>query len=427
MEGVKKTIRAILPASLFAFLLSSYHLLFAWGAALWYRFPSRTLFVIGITGTKGKSSTTEMVNAILEEAGYRTAVASTIRFKIGEQTRPNLFKMTMPGRGFLQRFLAQARKADCTHVVMEVTSEGARQFRNRGIALNALIFTNIAAEHIESHGSFERYKEAKLTIGHSLVASRKRPRIMVANADDELGKVFLKLPVERALPFRLTGASPYQSNEGSVSMTFAGVTFEVPFPGVFTIQNALAAATLTHEIGIPPQTIGRALSRMKPILGRVERIDLGQDFLAVVDYAHTPDSLKALYDAFPKKKKICVLGNTGGGRDTWKRPEMAQIAESACETVILTNEDPYDEDPRKIIEEMAVGMMHLDPVIIMDRREAIRTALSLARRGDVVLISGKGTDPYIMEAKGKKVPWSDAAVVREELANVMRKSSTMRV
>ncbi|HYF29045.1 MAG TPA: cyanophycin synthetase, partial [Candidatus Paceibacterota bacterium] len=144
-----------------------------------------------------------------------------------------------------------------------------------------------------------------------------------------------------------------------------------------------------------------------------ERIEEGQGFQAVVDYAHTPDSLAALYSAYPGRK-ICVLGNTGGGRDTWKRPEMGRIADEACDEVILTNEDPYDEDPRAIVEAMAAGMKRA-PKIIMDRREAIGAALSLARPGDAVLITGKGTDPYIMEANGKKTPWSDAAVVREEL------------
>ena len=163
---------------------------------------------------------------------------------------------------------------------------------------------------------------------------------------------------------------------------------------------------------------------MKPILGRVERIEAGQSFTAIVDYAHTPDSLRALYAAFPEKRKICVLGNTGGGRDGWKRPLMGKIADEICAEVILTNEDPYDEDPKKIIDEMTPEMKR-PPRIIMDRREAIRAALRLAQGGKrddtVVLISGKGTDPYIMEARGKKTPWSDAHVVREELGALLGK------
>ena len=137
----------------------------------------------------------------------------------------------------------------------------------------------------------------------------------------------------------------------------------------------------------------------------------------MVDYAHTPDSLKALYDAYPGRK-ICILGNTGGGRDTWKRPEMGRIADESCEKVILTNEDPYDEDPRAIVEAMAKGMKRA-PEIIVDRREAIRAALRAARPGDAVLVSGKGTDPFIMTANGAKTPWSDSRVVREELERLL--------
>ncbi|HEY4473810.1 MAG TPA: UDP-N-acetylmuramyl-tripeptide synthetase [Candidatus Paceibacterota bacterium] len=437
-DAIKKILRFALPSSLFALSLNWYHFLFSWLAALWYGFPSKRLFVIGVTGTKGKSSTVEMINAILEEAGFRTAIASTIRFKIDKESEPNLFKMTMPGRGYLQTFLARARKSDCTHAVIEITSEGARQYRHAGIALHALIFTNIAREHIESHGSFENYQRAKLAIGKALVASSKRPRYIVANADDELGKKFLALPVEKTLPFRLKDAEPYRVSDMNTRMTFGGSSFEIPFPGTFTILNALAAATLARELGIPPPTIAHALANMKKIAGRAEAILCGQEYLTIVDYAHTPDSLLALYEAFaprhsagPKRKLICVLGNTGGGRDRWKRPEMGAIADSLCETVILTNEDPYDEDPRRIVEEMARGMSARGGsasggkqklLIIMDRREAIQRALQeatlLQAQGDknvAVLITGKGTDPFIMEANGTKTPWSDASVVREEL------------
>jgi UDP-N-acetylmuramoyl-L-alanyl-D-glutamate--2,6-diaminopimelate ligase len=142
-----------------------------------------------------------------------------------------------------------------------------------------------------------------------------------------------------------------------------------------------------------------------------------QDFNVIVDYAHTPDSLQKLYDVFQNTRRICVLGNTGGGRDTWKRDEMAQIAENECDQVILTNEDPYDDDPQQIINDMA-GVMDTKPIIIMDRREAIAKALSLAKTGDSVLITGKGTDPYIMGPNNIKIPWDDATVTREELRKI---------
>jgi len=419
-ETVKRILTRLLSKRGFEALLSVYHFIFAWGAAFWHGFPARRLTVIAVTGTKGKSSTCEMINAILEEVGYRTALLSTIRFKIGTESAPNRFKMTMPGHGHTQSMLKRALNRGMTHAVVEVTSEGARQFRNAALYPNALVFTNIAPEHIESHGSFENYKNAKLAIGNSLLRSPKRPRIMVANADDEVGAKLLAFPVDRVLPYRLKDGEPYATSDTSSSLTFRGVTFDIPFPGTFSVLNALAAATVAAELGVSPEIIARGLSRMKPILGRVEMIEAGQPFLAVVDYAHTTDSLRALYGAFPNRRKICVLGNTGGGRDRWKRPEMGRLADETCAEVILTNEDPYDEDPRAIVEEMAAGMKR-KPQIIMDRREAIRHALSLARTGDAVLITGKGTDPYLMEAGNKRVPWSDAEVVREELARLIKK------
>lgn len=400
-------------------LLTPYH--YAWAALslLWYGRPARKLTVIGVTGTKGKSSVTEMLYAILTEEGYKTALASTIRFASGAESHPNLFKMTLPGRGFIQRFLSQALGRGCTHAIVEITSEAAIQYRHLGLELDALIFTNLQREHIESHGSFENYFKAKLRIGEELVRSVKRPRRIIARADDERGAAFLALPVEEHIPFSLADAENVRARDHGASFLYAGTPFAISHPGNFSILNAIAAIKTAEAFGVPLATCAKALKGLTRISGRVERIEAGQNFTAIVDYAHTPDSLRALYDAFPVERKICVLGNTGGGRDTWKRPLMAKIAEEACDKVILTNEDPYDEDPRAIIEAMVRGMRK-PPEIILDRREAIRAALRSARPGDAVLITGKGTDPFIMGPRGEKTPWSDAEVVREELERLRK-------
>jgi len=371
---------------------------------------------VAVTGTKGKSSVSEFVTSILEQAGYTTALASTIRFKIGDHNEPNKYKMTMPGRFFVQRFLKMALVAHCDWVIMEMTSEGAKQFRHRGVELDALIFTNISPEHIESHGSLEKYTAAKLSLGTALERSYKRPRVIIANADDAHGADFLKLPVEYAIPYSLTQAKPWGATETGTDITFEGIAIHSPLPGEFTAYNMLAAGVFAKAIGVSTADIRIGLEETKVIAGRVEHIDEGQLFPVVVDYAHTIESLEKLYQAFPNRKKICVLGNTGGGRDTWKRPKMAHVAELHCEKVILTNEDPYDEDPRLIIKDMTDGMQ-TTPEIIMDRREAIHRALIYAQRGvgDAVLISGKGTDPYIMGPNGTREAWSDARVAHEEL------------
>lgn len=411
--GVKTLIRALLPSRAYQALVRPYHYLLALVAAVYYGFPARKLTVIGVTGTKGKSSVSDMLYAALQEAGYATATASTIRFAIKNESRPNLYKMTLPGRGFIQKFLAEAVKEGCTHAVVEITSEAARQHRHLFLDLNALVFTNLQREHIESHGSFENYAAAKLAIGHALQKSPKRPRAIIANADDAASAPYLALSVETKLPFSFKNATNVLPGKGTVSFMYEATRFSLHLPGSFSVMNALAVIRTAEFLGVPLAKISDALAKLERIPGRTERIEEGQDFAVVIDYAHTPDSLSALYGAYPGRK-ICVLGNTGGGRDRWKRPEMGRIADEACAHVILTDEDPYDEKPEDIVEEMAGGMKRA-PRIIMDRREAIREALILAQENDSVLITGKGTDPYIMRANGTKEAWSDANVAREEL------------
>lgn len=409
-------LKAILPKSLVRPLLPFYHRVLSFVMALSYGFPAKKLTVIGVTGTKGKSSVSDMLYTVLKHAGYPVAVAGTIRFAINEDSEPNLFKMTMPGRGFVQAFLAKAVKKGAKYAVLEITSESTVQHRHRYLYQNALVFTNLQKEHVESHGSFENYANAKLRIGHELARSPKRPRAIIPNGDDPRSAPYLALYVEEKRPFSFSEAENVSLTPGRAAFTYKDVRFTLQLPGSFSIMNALAVIKAAEFVGVPLPTVAEALQNLERIPGRTERIEEGQDFQAIVDYAHTPDSLRALYEAYPTRR-ICVLGNTGGGRDTWKRPEMGKIAETYCDHVILTNEDPYDEDPVQIVTQMADGMTK-KPEIIMDRREAINKALSLAKTGDAVLITGKGTDPYIMEANNTKTPWSDAQVVREELRNL---------
>lgn len=397
-------------------LYSIYHFALAMFGAFLYGYPSQKILLIGVTGTKGKTSTVEMLSAILEEAGYTTAVLNSIRIKIAADSTSNEMRMSMPGRFYIQRFLSKALRAQCSAAIIEMTSEGARQYRHRGVALDALIFTNLAPEHIESHGSYEKYADAKFELGLQLARSSKRPRIIVANAQDAQSTRYLALPVEEKISYSLKD-TPHVSSETGGRFTFDGVDIAMSLPGEFSLQNALAATTLARALGVKTETIARALEHMKDIPGRAQHIDEGQDFTVIVDYAHTPDSLKALYDAYANSRKICVLGATGGGRDAWKRPVLGKIAEEYCAEIILTDEDPYDENPTGIVLALASGMSK-PPTIIMDRREAIARALSLAKTGDAVLITGKGTDPCICGPKGTKTPWSDAQITREELEKI---------
>lgn len=421
-----KILKKIIPKPIFEFFQPVYHYGLALLGALRYGFPSREIEVVGVTGTKGKTTTVELVNAILESAGYKTALQSTLRFKIGDQEKRNLFKMSMPGRFFMQRFLREAVTAGCSHVIIEMTSEGAKQFRHKFIYPNALIFTNLAPEHIESHGSYEKYLQAKLSIAKELENLEKR--VLIANIDDKEGEKFLALNIKNKIPYSLHDAIAVKATEKGSTFQLGKLVIHSKLPGVFNVSNMLGAIAYGRSVAIPDEKIKKGLEDINFIRGRMEKVNEGQNFDVVVDYAHTPDSLKAVYETYNSHKKICILGNTGGGRDTWKRKVMGEIADKYCDQIILTNEDPYDEDPTKILEDIKIGIKKRPTEVITDRREAISTAIKKASTlrqvyGDkykiAVLITGKGTDPYIMGPNGSKSEWDDAEVAREELKKIL--------
>lgn len=415
-------LKKILPEGVRKKLTPAYHYTLALIGALMYGFPSRKINVIAITGTKGKTSTAEIVNAILEEAGFKTALAGTLRFKIDKESIRNMYKMTMVGRFFLQKFLRKAVQAKCDWAIIEMTSEGARQYRHKFISLNALIFTNLSPEHIESHGSYEKYVEAKLKIAHALENSHKERRVLVVNADDKESEKFLAINIPEKYSFSKEDALPYQERETGIFFTLGNTAIQSHLHGEFNLYNMLGAITFARTQKIPMKIVKQALEKLEEIPGR-RQIVAHEPFEVIVDYAHTIDSLEQLYKSFKDTLLVGVLGNTGGGRDIWKRPGMALTADSYCEHIILTNEDPYDEDPQKIIADMAKGMQKHTPEIILDRREAIHTsfirAFELHKENPdkkiAVLITGKGTDPYIMGPNGSKMAWDDASVAREEL------------
>ncbi|MFA7309889.1 MAG: UDP-N-acetylmuramyl-tripeptide synthetase [Candidatus Paceibacterota bacterium] len=417
MHTLKRSLRSLLPS----FVLSTYHFLLAVSGALVYGFPSRKLIVVGVTGTDGKSSTTEYINAVFEAAGYTTALSNSIRVKVNEVTRPPTGR-SMPGRFFIQRFFREALRSGCTVAIIEMTSEGVRQHRHRAIELDALVFTNLSPEHIESHGSFRAYADAKFEIGRALERSMKRPRTVVANGDDPEGIRYLALNVENKRGFSLKKTLPWSADDKNGSFTFEGQKIDVALPGEFSLKNALAAAEVAAAFHIDIASIQKGVASVKRIPGRLEAINEGQEFKVVVDYALTPDALEKLYSTYDAQKKICIFGATGGGRDTWKRPVLGKLAEKYCENVIVTNDIAYDEDPQKIADDIAGGMAKR-PEIILDRREAIRRGLALAQarpdRSDVVvLVTGMGIDTEISAPTGAKEPWNEIAVVREELVRL---------
>jgi UDP-N-acetylmuramoyl-L-alanyl-D-glutamate--2,6-diaminopimelate ligase len=394
---MKEKIKKILPKS----LISIYHFILAFLGALIYAFPSKKITLIGVTGTNGKTTTTEMIAEIFEKAGKKIALLNSIRFKIGEKEEINKLRMTMPGRFFIQRFLKKAKKEGCEYAIIEVTSEGIKQHRHRFLDFKVAVFTNLAPEHIEAHGSFEKYREAKLKLFEAT------KEIHVINIEDKNADYFLKIPVKKKITFGLkTG-----------DFNLKNTDIKIQIPGEFNLYNALAAFSVAKTLGIKEEIIKEALKEFKGVPGRMEEV-ISKPFKVIVDYAFTPNALEKVYQTLASKlgnknsQLICILGAAGGGRDKWKRPVLGELAAKYCNEVIVTNEDPYDEDPWQIIEEVAKGT-NGKARKILDRREAIKEALKLTKEGDIVIITGKGAEPSIVE-KGKKIPWDDRKVVKEE-------------
>ncbi|MDP3955815.1 MAG: Mur ligase family protein [bacterium] len=415
---MKKLLKSIIPQSIRTPLFSSYHLVLAWISSIIYRHPSRSIYVVGVTGTKGKTTTVELIRSILEHAGHKVATTSTLHFTIAGEEIPNKYKMSMPGRFFMQQFLRRAVTADCTYAILEMTSEGARQHRHRFIDLDAFLFTNLSPEHIESHGSYNEYRKAKLSIGTQLERSTKNDKVLIVNGDDKEALRFLGFHVPNKFSYKKQQAEPIEYTNRGITLTYEGYRIPTNLKGVFDVYNALAAITFAKSQHISVQLVAHSLNLYKGTRGRMEyvhRKNKQHPFSVLVDYAHTPDSLSQVYESV-QGKKICVLGATGGGRDMWKRPEFGKIAQAYCDAIFLTNEDPYDENPEQIIDEIAAGITGDAYNKILNRRDAIHKALSVAPTDSTVIITGKGTDPYIMGAYGNKEEWDDATVAREELA-----------
>ncbi len=419
LEKIFRLTEKMIPEPLFRFFQPYYHFLLSYLGALYYGFPSEKMLIIGVTGTKGKTTTSEIIYKIFREVGFKVALINTVEFRIGAESERNLFKMTTPGRFFLQKFLARAKAHKCTHVIIEITSEAVLQSRHRFLHLDALVVTNISPEHIERHGSYQNYKDAKLEIAKRLLTGTKPRPVLVTNGDDRELKNFRSLPIFEQYQFRLSDVLPYETTPEGTTFTWHGKKVKAPFISEFNLQNVLAALTLADVYSLPEEKEIAAVEKFKGTLGRAQRIEVGQNFTVVIDYAHTADSMKKLYEAFPGRR-ICVFGATGGGRDKWKRPEMGKIASEHCDEIILTNDDPYDEKPINIITEIRKGITNPKTTVELNRRKAIALALSKATPDSVVLISGKGTDPYLMEKGGKRTPWDDAKIAKEELEKLIK-------
>ncbi len=426
---IKAIVKKITPR----FVLKTYHYCWAFFSALFYLFPSRKMIIIGITGTNGKSTTVDMVSKILIAAGYKTASLSSLRFQINDRIWQNRLKMTMPGRFAIQKFLHQAKKNRCKYVVLETTSEGIKQHRHKFIDYDVAVITNLKPEHIESHGSFENYKTAKGKLFQSLSKTKKKKgvdKISVVNLDDENAKYFLHFKADKKWGYGLKD-SLIEADEKLIAKNINTIypqtkfflnnkEIVINFLGEFNVLNTLAAISVCLSQGIDLDLIIKVLKNIEGVSGRMEAVS--KEPLVFVDFAHTPDALEAIHRAIKPLKRgnvICVLGSCGGGRDKWKRPEMGRISNQNCDRIILTNEDPYDENPESILDQIEKGIDSKEKLErILDRKEAIKRALQIAKNEDIVLITGKGSEPLMCLANGQKIPWDDREIVRQELNKI---------
>ena len=357
----------------------------------------------------------ELIGYLLKENGFKVATLGSVAKRIGNQVFPGP-KNTMPGRSQIQKFLKEALVAGCTHAVIEVSSQGVEQYRDRFLDWDIGVFLNISPEHIEAHGSFENYKAAKLQFFKTVTESSKAKKYLVVNMEDAVRGEFRNqagVGVEAVDFYPNKFLLEHQEWKGNWIGTG------------FNLWNAAAAEAVGKIFGL------KKLETLKNFPGGRGRFEIVQrePFFVVVDYAHTPNSLDALYKEVkenwlkPGGKIIGVLGSAAGGRDVWKRPEMGKIAARFCELVIVTNEDPFEEDPASIMEQVAGGCVmggenKLKEVRkILERRKAIHAALLTAQSGDAVVLSGKGSESSIRVAGGKNIPWNERQVAEEILAN----------
>ncbi|KKR88663.1 MAG: UDP-N-acetylmuramoyl-L-alanyl-D-glutamate-2,6-diaminopimelate ligase [Candidatus Wolfebacteria bacterium GW2011_GWB1_41_12] len=415
VDKILYRIKKIIPKRVFNFFAPYYHALLSHAGAAYYRFPSNSMKVIGVTGTKGKSTTVYMISKLLEEAGNKKVAAiGSLGFKILDKEWPNTLKMTMPGRFRIHKFMARARDAGCEFCVLEVTSEGIKQRRHLGINFDCAVFTNLHKEHIESHGSFDNYKKAKQEL------FKRTKNIHVLNGDDMHVEDFMNYPARKKVFYGISRgdikAEKVQISPEKTTFIVYGTEFVSYLSGKFNVLNCLAALSTVAMYGIDLPTSQPIIAGIRSIPGRMEYIQK-QPFAVVVDYAHTPDSLREVYHTLKSQlaggKLIGVLGAAGGGRDKWKRSEFGEAAAEYLDEIILTNEDPYEENPESIISQIAQGLKGKEFRKLIDRKEAIGKAISLAEPGDTVVITGKGSEISMAVAGGKKIPWSDKEIVLE--------------
>jgi UDP-N-acetylmuramoyl-L-alanyl-D-glutamate--2,6-diaminopimelate ligase len=390
-------------------------------AAAFYGHPSRQLPVVGITGTDGKTSTTHLLSAILEAHGLRTGWLTTVNTRIGSETRANVAENTTPEAPIVQRTLAEMRDARLDVAILETSSHALALDRVRSVRYRVGVFTNLSPEHINFHGSFEAYRDAK-----RLLFERLPPNgLAVLNADDPVSPVMRAATPARLVTYGLDHPADFMAREvrlGPRGTTFmvdpGGFTVETCLVGRFNVANWLAAYAAATDFGATPEDLQRGALSQPPVPGRMNLVQQGQPFAVVVDFAHTPQALEKAIDTVRSlvPGKLMLAFGLAGGRDAANRPVMGELASRKADFFVITMDDPGHEDPMTIAEQIASGATASRGkfAIELDRRAAIRLLFERARAGDAVLLAGKGHEQR-MVVGSQKLPWNDSAAAAEVL------------
>jgi UDP-N-acetylmuramoyl-L-alanyl-D-glutamate--2,6-diaminopimelate ligase len=420
--SLKENIKKFVPSAVWRPMLNPYHWLESLVANIRYGFPSRGMKVVMVTGTNGKTTTAAFLANILKTAGYTVGLCSTAYFEVAGERIANDLNFTVTNPFKLQALFAEMRKAKVDHLVLEVTSHAIQQHRIWGIPCDVAVITNLTQDHLDYHGTMEAYAGVK----GKLFA--RQPRLMVLNRDDEwfdffnkykAGEQKMNYGTDEQAECRIIGAKLHRRGS-EVKLRIDHQTelqFAIQMPGKFNVYNATAAAATAYLMHVDIQKIEQGIEQLEGIPGRLEYISTTQPFDVVVDYAHTPDAFKNVLETMrhlTKNRIILVFGATGD-RDKGKRPIMGKLASELADRIILTDEETYTEDPATIRKMISDGIKDAGGDAktedIPDRKAAIEKALSLARRGDTVLVTGMGHEQYRV-LDGKRVPWNEIEIVR---------------
>lgn len=422
---LKQFLRKIIP---YNFILLT-HKFRAVLAAVIYGFPGRKIRVIGVAGTKGKTTTVNMIAKILEEGGHKVAMLSTANFQIGEKKWLNDIKLTTTSPFYFQKFLKEAVRKKCDYIIVEISSHGLVQYRHWGVSYKTVVLTNMMSDHLDYHKIYENYKNS-----HNALLTKKLENLII-NYDDEDLRSFLNFKEIKKYVFSLKGYKQIndvklikaedinlteKETEFNIKTNRGQLAIKLPLIGEFNVYNSLAATAVGLAENIKPVAIKKALESIKNIPGRLEKIDEGQNFEVIVDYAHSPDSLIKVYETVKphvRNKTIAVLGGTGD-RDKTYRSKAGAIADRFADILIITNEDPYSENPEDIINQVMSGIknkeLNKNLFRISDRKEAIEKAITMAGEGDLVIITGKGAEQFMICGE-EKIPWDDREIARKAI------------